>query len=110
MYESRAPSPKQPAVGISNGSDSRQRLQSGLRLSLAQRFPVAAGALVAEVGQVRVLRREQPVLFGPGFRPRSGELLERGRFSTRPELHREYPGNGAVLEPAAGQVAEQPQD
>src|SRR6185503_14919256 len=47
---------------------------------------------------------------GLGFRPRSGERLEWGRFSARPELHREYPGNGAVLEPAAGQVAEQPQD
>src|SRR5688572_20224820 len=89
-----------------NGSDSRKRLQRGLRLGLAQGLPVAAGALVAEVGQVGVLRREQPVLPGFGFRPRSGELLEWGRFPARPELHCEYPGNGAVLEPAAGQVAE----
>jgi hypothetical protein len=37
-------------IGLIRGSDSRQRLQSGLRFGLAQRFPVAVGALVAEVG------------------------------------------------------------
>ena len=45
------------STGRSNGSDSRKRLQSGLRLGLAQGLPVAVGALVAEVGQVGVLRR-----------------------------------------------------
>src|SRR5262249_43942328 len=44
-------SPNKPAVGRSNRSDSRKRLQSGLRLNFAQRFPVAVRALVAEVGQ-----------------------------------------------------------
>src|SRR5262245_38076805 len=63
-----------------------------------------------EVGQVGVLRREQPVLLGLGFRPRSRELLERGRCSARPELHREHARNGAVPEPAGGQVAEQSHD
>src|SRR4029077_961733 len=110
VYEWRAPSPKQPAIGRSNGSDSRKRLQGGLRLGRARGLPVAVGALVAEVGQVGVLRREQPVLPGLGFRPRSGELLERGRFSARPELHREHARNGAVPEPAGGQVAEQSHD
>src|SRR5437899_5391731 len=109
-YKSRAPSPNQPAVGRSNGSDSRKRLQSGLRLGRAQGLPLAVGALVAEVGQVGVLRREQPVLLGLGFRPRSGEGLERGRFSARPELHREHARNGAIPKPAGGQVAEQSHD
>ena len=97
---------RQPSVGRSNGSDSRKCLQSGLRLGLAQGLPVAVGALVAEVGQVGVPRREQPVLLGLGFRPRSGELLERGRFAARPELHRQHARNGAIPEPAGGQVAE----
>ena len=50
------------------------------------------------------------MLLGLGFRPRSGELLECGRFSARPELHREHTGNGAIPEPAGGQVAEQSHD
>src|SRR5580765_1859454 len=67
-YDLRAPSSRQPALDRSNGKDSRKRLQSGLRLGLAQRLPVAVGALVAEVGQVGVLRREQ-LVFDLGLRP-----------------------------------------
>jgi hypothetical protein len=63
-----------------------------------------------EVGQVRVLRREQPMLLGFGFRPRSGELFARGRFAARPELHHHHARNGAVAEPAVSQVAEHPHD
>src|SRR5215831_3334406 len=97
-------------VGRSNRSDSRKRLQSGLRLSLAQCLPIAAGALVAEVGQVGVLRCQQPVFLGLGFRPRSGELLEGRRFSACPEIHREHTRNGAIPESAGGQVAQQSYD
>src|SRR6185503_8463876 len=43
-------------------------------------------------------------------RPRSRELLERRRFPACPELHRDNPRNGAVAEPASGQVAQQPHD
>src|SRR5207244_13545249 len=50
------------------------------------------------------------MLLGLGFRPRPGELLERGRFSASPEPHHDHPGDSAVLEPAGGQVAEQPHD
>jgi hypothetical protein len=48
------PGTGKPGVGCSNGSDSRKRLQSGLRPSLAQGLPVAVGSLVR---QRRVLRR-----------------------------------------------------
>src|SRR5262245_17135478 len=106
----RAPSPQQPVVGRSNRSDSPKRLESGLRLRLAQGFPVAVGALMPEIGQVGVLRREQPVLLGLGCCPRPGELVERGRFSASPELHREHTRNGAIPEPASSQVAEQSHD
>jgi hypothetical protein len=57
VHSSRAPSPKQSAVGRSNGRDSRNCLQSGLRLGLAQGLPVAVGAVVLEIRQVGVLRR-----------------------------------------------------
>src|SRR3982750_1394579 len=50
------------------------------------------------------------MLLGLGFRPRPGELLERGRFSASPESHHDHPGDSAILEPAGGQVAEQPHD
>src|SRR5436190_19979718 len=50
------------------------------------------------------------MLLGLGFCPRLGELLERGRFSASPEPHHDHPGDSAVLEPAGGQVAEQPHD
>src|SRR3954467_15826105 len=50
------------------------------------------------------------MLLGLGFRPRPGELFERGRFSASPERHYDHPGDSAVLEPAGGQVAEQPHD
>src|SRR5262245_1713254 len=94
----------------SDGGDSRKRLQRGLRLRLAHGLPVAVGALVPEIGQVSVFRREESVLLGLGFRPRAGELLERGRLTARPELHREHAPNGAVPEPAGGQVSEQSHD
>src|SRR6266550_8013091 len=94
----------------SSRSDSRQRLQSRLCLGRAQGFPAAVSAPVLEVGEVRILRREQLMLLGLGFRPRPGELLERGRFSASPEPHHDHPGDSAVLEPAGGQVAEQAHD
>src|SRR5436190_8405407 len=50
------------------------------------------------------------MLLGLGFRPRPGELLERGRFSASPEPHHDHPGDSAVPEPAGSQVAEQPHD
>jgi hypothetical protein len=53
----------------SNWSDSRQRLQSGLCLRFANSLPLAASAMVFEVCQIGVLRREQPVLLGLGLRP-----------------------------------------
>ena len=53
----------------SNWSDSRQRLQSGLCLGFANSLPLAVGAMVFEVRQIGVLRREQPVLLGLGLRP-----------------------------------------
>src|SRR2546422_3044181 len=94
------------ALYSSNWSDSRQRFESGLCLGFANSLPLAVGAMVFEVCQIGVLRREQPVLLGLGFRPRTGELLERWRLSARPESHRQHPRNGAVPEPAGGQVAE----
>jgi hypothetical protein len=53
----------------SNWSDSRQRLQSGLCLGFANSLPLAVGAMVFEVCQIGVLRREQPVFLGLGLRP-----------------------------------------
>src|SRR2546425_12541939 len=76
------------ALYSSNWSDSRQRFDSGLCLGFANSLPLAVGAMVFEVCQIGVLRREQPVLLGLGFRPRTGELLERWRLSARPESHR----------------------
>ena len=57
VYDLRAPSPRQSALPRSTGSDSRKGLKSGLRLGLAQVFPVAVGAVVLEIRQVGVLRR-----------------------------------------------------
>ena len=54
-----------------------------------QRLQVAIGALMLEVAEVRMLRREEARLLGPGFRPRSRELLEGRLFPARPELHRD---------------------
>src|SRR6185436_8628067 len=89
---------------------SRQRLQSGLCLGFANRLPLAVGAMVSEVCQIGVLRREQPVCLGLGLRPRPGERLEGRSFSSRPELHGEHPGNRAVLESSGGQITKQPHD
>src|SRR2546427_12191030 len=50
------------------------------------------------------------MLLGLGFRPRPGKLPERGSFSASPEPHHDHPGDSAVLEPAGGQVPEQPHD
>src|SRR6476661_9659893 len=63
-----------------------------------------------DVREVSVLGREQPILLGFGLHPRPGELIERRCFSSRPERHRDHAGDGAVAEPAAGQVAKQPND
>ena len=56
-------------VHSSNWSDSRQRLQGGLCLGFANSLPLAVGAMVFEVCQIGVLRREQPVFLGLGLRP-----------------------------------------
>jgi predicted Zn-dependent protease len=56
-------------LGSSNWSDSRQRLQSGLCLGFANSLPLAVGAMVFEVCQIGVLRREQPVFLDLGLRP-----------------------------------------
>ena len=53
----------------SNWSDSRQRLQSGLCLGFANSLPLAVGAMVFEVCQIGVLRREQPLFLLLGLRP-----------------------------------------
>jgi hypothetical protein len=56
-------------VYVSNWSDSRQRFESRLCLGCANSFPLAVGAMVFEVCQIGILRREQPVLLGLGLRP-----------------------------------------
>ena len=57
------------ALYSSNWSDSRQRFESGLCLGFANSLPLAVGAMVFEVCQIGVLRREQPVFLGLGLRP-----------------------------------------
>src|SRR4029450_2179289 len=91
-------------------SDSGECLQSRLRPRVTQGFPIAVGPLVLEVRKVGVLRREQTVFLGFGLRPRAGELFKCGRFTARPELHREHPDDSAVLKPTVRQLAEQPND
>src|ERR1043165_1126786 len=63
-----------------------------------------------KIRKVSVLGREQPMLLGFGLHPRPGELIERRCFSASPECHRDHPGDGAVAEPAGGQIAKQPHD
>ena len=50
------------------------------------------------------------MLLGLGLDPRPGELDERRRSSAYLERHRDYSGDGAVLQPARGQVAKQSLD
>src|SRR6266850_277535 len=57
------------ALYSSNWSDSRQRFESGRCLGFANSLPLAVGAMVFEVCQIGVLRREQPVFLGLGLRP-----------------------------------------
>ncbi len=57
------------ALYSSNWSDSRQRFESGLCLGFANSLPLAVGAMVFEVCQIGVLRREQPVFLSLGLRP-----------------------------------------
>ena len=97
-------------ASINPPGDSRQRLQRRRGLGLANGFPVSIGSPVPEVREVRVISCQQPVFVSLGRRPRSSEFLQRWRFTAGPELHRHYPGDGAVFEPAVGQVAQLPQD
>src|SRR5215831_2935159 len=90
--------------------DSGERLQSRLRFGFAQLLPFASRALVLEIGEVRVLRGEQPALIGFGFRPRPCELLERRRLSARPEFHGEHTSDCAVLELALSKLMERSDD
>src|SRR5262249_50202271 len=97
-------------TSMARRSNSRQRLQGRFRFGGASSFPIVAYATVCDVREVGVLVREQPALLGFCLRPRSGELSERRCLSVCPERHRDHPGDGAVLEPARGQVAKQSHD
>src|SRR5688572_8157989 len=50
------------------------------------------------------------MLVGLGLDPGPGELYERRRFSSRPELHGQDPCYGAITESAVRQVAESSHD
>jgi hypothetical protein len=69
-----------------NGSDSRKRPRADFALALRKAL-VAAGALVAEVGQVGISGVSSRCCW-----PWSSTIVNssNGRFSARPELHREH--------------------